>query len=369
LAAPRLGVIQDSFTGKAPEKHNKYSYGVKMKRLFAGLIFTLLAANLVFASDWQFYGSARIQTFIEEMDYGQLNKPSETTFTMSLQDNSRIGARVRMGDQVTGRFEYGGGGDLRILYGEWDFGKGSLLIGQTYSPLNINYSNQVWKDDKNLTDVGGVYSSRNPMIRLKIGGFQVALVKPDNPSFFGLDTEVKWPKIEAKYKYSQENWEVQIAGGYNTYKELYNQKEYTVNAYILALGGSINFGKLFLGGTIWSGKNPGSYVLENQTFDIHISDIVGDSVWDNDCIGLSLVAGYTVSERLYLEAGYGYSQADLDYAFVEKDKMYSYYLQTRFTLAPGVYIIPEVGVLNLGKFLNTEMGEVTYGGAKWQIDF
>jgi len=49
--------------------------------------------------------------------------------------------------------------------------------------------------------------------------------------------------------------------------------------------------------------------------------------------------------------------------------MHSYYAQSRITLAPGVFVVPEIGLINWGKFQNKDMGETTYYGAKWQIDF
>lgn len=55
-----------------------------------------------------------------------------------------------MSDELTGGFEYGSGVNLRKLYGEWNFGAGSLLIGQTYTPLNYFYSNQVYGGDNDL---------------------------------------------------------------------------------------------------------------------------------------------------------------------------------------------------------------------------
>jgi len=51
--------------------------------------------------------------------------------------HARIGAKVKVSDKLTGQFEYealGGKANLRILWGEWNFGAGSLGIGQQYTP-------------------------------------------------------------------------------------------------------------------------------------------------------------------------------------------------------------------------------------------
>ncbi len=112
-------------------------------------LMTLLTVSVP-AADWHFYGSARVATFqVETKTSG-----SETdNYQQSLHSNARIGAKVRVSDTLSGVLEYGasrGNANLRKLYGEWDFGAGKLLVGQTYSPLNWAYSNQVFGSDNNL---------------------------------------------------------------------------------------------------------------------------------------------------------------------------------------------------------------------------
>lgn len=341
-----------------------------MKHL--GLVCLILMFSVVgsHAADWQFYGSARVQTFYASEDYGQFPYASRNYYTQYLQNNARLGARIRVNEQLSARFEYGTEVDTRLLYGEWDFGSGSLLVGQAYSPLNINYSSQVFWDDTNLTDIGGVYSSRNPMIRLTFGEFQIAFLEPETPNISGISTtENKIPKVEARYRFKGNQWDFQLAGGVHSYDVIDGAAEYNINSYVLAMGGSVRPGKALLAATVWVGQNTGGYRMENLSDDLPTLDTSTGSVYDNDGYGYTLVAGYVVNDMLYLEAGYGYTQADSEDPAKGTDKMHSYYAQSKITLAPGVYVVPEIGLINWGKYQNKDLGETTYYGAKWQIDF
>lgn len=64
-------------------------------------------------------------------------KSRNSCLAQKLHGNSRIGARVKVSDSVNGRFEYGAlnGVNLRILWGEWNFGAGSLGVVSTTAVL------------------------------------------------------------------------------------------------------------------------------------------------------------------------------------------------------------------------------------------
>jgi hypothetical protein len=47
----------------------------------------------------------------------------------------------------------------------------------------------------------------------------------------------------------------------------------------------------------------------------------------------------------------------------------SLYAQSKITLAQGVYLVPEIGFLDMEHYYGMDLGGVVYGGAKWQIDF
>jgi len=333
-----------------------------MNKLLLLIVTLIIISTSAYAADWNFYGSARIQTFVTKIDDGFFGN-SYTEYDQYLQANSRIGARIKVNDQLTARFEYGTGVDLRILYGEWNFGTGSFLVGQTYSPLNMFYSNQVWLQDLNLDGVGGLYSWRNPMLRLKFGEFQIALIQPSKTSIFGSSAEVKIPKIEAKYKFSKENWHLQIAGGYNSFETFSGGVTYRIDSYVVALGGGLTFGKAYIQGSIWFGQNVGEYGLLDTTFSY---SLFGQ---DTDSYAYQLVAGYKINDMFSIEAGLGYVEADVEYLSLGKDSSAAYYLQSVIVLAPGVSIIPEIGLIDLQTFFGDDEGDIVYYGMKWQIDF
>ncbi len=88
-----------------------------MKRLVIVVATIAMLFSAAHAADWNFYGSARVSTFYEN---AEISGSDTNNFDMGLQGNSRIGARVQVSDELSGRFEYGasdGNVNLRHLYG------------------------------------------------------------------------------------------------------------------------------------------------------------------------------------------------------------------------------------------------------------
>ena len=325
------------------------------------------------AADWNFYGNARISTFYEDVDNAGTSTDS---YSQALQGNSRIGANVKVSDELVGRFEYGASGgnvNVRHLYGEWSFGPGKLLVGQTDSPLNMSFSNQVHGADNGMDPYGGVDAKRQPMIQLTFGNFKIAAISPDAGTLDDEDdtTEVKLPKVEASYKLTFDSGYVTVAGGAQTYDLTDTSsasREHDVASYILAIGGQIRFGAAYLGGDIWAGQNPGPY---NYNIDPDGDpEIIGNSLKDNDAYGCMAAAGYKLNPTFSFEAGIGYVAAEVDDSTRSEDDTVAYYLQSTITLAPGVFVVPEVGRIDKDKDnTGTDEDDTVYFGAKWQINF
>ncbi len=213
---------------------------MKVKLMMATACLAVVYGGIAFAADWNFYGSARVETFWTDSDINDTTNLSE-----SLQSNSRIGARVRASDELTGRFEYGAsGGDanIRILYGEWDFGAGTLLVGQDWTPLYLPLSNQVYNTDNGLGGWGEASPGRHTMIRLKFDGFEIAAISPDNTYFKSNgdavvdssdissgNTQTAFPRIEVSYKVDMDKLSLAVGGGYNTFE--YNDDQ-DIDAYV-----------------------------------------------------------------------------------------------------------------------------------------
>lgn len=335
------------------------------------LIVVLLFSLPVSASEWKFYGSARVGTFMKKTDV--LSGPDTNNLHHSLQGNSRIGARIKVSDVLSARFEYGTGVDLRVLYGNWKFGKGQLLVGQYYSPLNLYYSSQVVDNDNNLLNYGSVYSGRNPMVRLRFGDFRIAFLEPGTSTLNGnanSTTQVRLPKVEARYDINLDKVRVNIAGGVNTYEITDGATgiAHDVNSYVLALAGRVKFGPAYLAGSIWTGQNVGPYGLFNASADD--PEITGNALADNNAFGFHLVAGTKINDMFSVEAGYGHTEADLDLAGTSKDDARSCYIQSRITLSPGVFVVPEIGLKDgLQESDSTQDTDTFYYGMKCQINF
>ena len=106
-----------------------------------------------------FVSSASLDTYYESTDKKDGNADAKSTL-WGLQPYSRIGADVKVSDELTGRFEYGadsGIANVRLLYGEWNFGAGQLLVGQAYSVLHVFQSSQAYWD-YGMTGLGEVYA-------------------------------------------------------------------------------------------------------------------------------------------------------------------------------------------------------------------
>jgi hypothetical protein len=335
----------------------------KLMVLVAALALVAASAMTAAAADWNFYGSARVQTFYVDSDLADT-----TNYVQGLNGNSRIGANVKVSDELSGRFEYGTGVNVRLLYGEWNFGAGTLLVGQTYTPLNLFYSNQVINADNNLLPQGGVYSGRHGMIRLKFGGFEIAAIAPSTPAIAGLaGTETDFPAIEAAYLLKMDGFSAKLAGGYQTYEI----GGFDVDSYVVALGGKASFGAAYVGGNVYIGENAGTLMAVSVDGDLAFSgadalpqyNAATNRIEDNDNIGFMLAAGFKATDMFAFEIGYGWAETDV--AGVE-DEVAAYYVQSTITLAPGVFLTPEIGM-----FDGDETGddETLYYGAKWQINF
>jgi hypothetical protein len=338
----------------------------KMKKLIALVSALVMVSSFAYAADWNFYGSARVSTFWTTTDANTAGVADVDQFAEALQGNSRIGANVKVSDELTGRFEYGTGVNVRILWGEWNFGAGSFGVGQHYTPLNMFYSNQVYGADTDLLGYGGVYSGRQAMLRLKFGDFQIAAtsVSTANVGTWAAG-QVDFPAIEASYSLKMDAFKLALAGGYQSYELTKGTVTEDIDSYIVALGAEFNAGMFYLKGDVYMGQNGGSLIWIDTIGSTGVATDGGNVIRDTDNFGYLLCAGVKFSDMISAEIGYGSAESDFDGVSAD-DEVTSYYLQASITLAPGVSVVPEIGVID-GE--ENGQSEVTYFGAKWQINF
>jgi hypothetical protein len=388
-----------------------------MKKIFAVLAsFAILAAFAVPASaqegevearlealeeafqcSWKFYGSARMSTFWEKQD--QLRSVTglddDTDMTWAMQGNSRIGARVNLGD-VSGRFEYGhtsaNGATLRLLYGEWNFGAGKLLLGQDYTPMTFWVSNQVWGSDNDLLGFGQQYHGREQQVKLTFGNFQIAAINPvTNRAVFNFpqaDIDTTIPKLAASYDIKGGPVKARISGAYQTYDVVRivagAENEQSVDAWQIAAGMVYDMGPFFLKGDLYYGENLAN-MGQSSAADATTTGLVGiradraawngNSIIDAETLGFALVAGFKMNDSIVFEAGYGQANNEIeDGGLKVAQDVKAYYLNATINLAKNVFIVPEIGKLDYGDIEQTgvadeDKGDMKYIGAKWQINF
>ena len=338
-----------------------------------------------FSADWNFYGSARISTFYSKVDKDMFHGLADTqNFEQNLQGNSRIGAKVKVSDTLKGRFEYGSrdGVNIRHLYGEWNFGAGRLIVGQTYTPFLV-VTDQIYnvsglnRGDTNMAYFGTIYSGREPLIGLKIGGLYIAAVELEDDVYDtsggGSLTEITLPELHARYTFRGKTWRAKILAGYSRFEVQNSGTAADVTSYLLGTAGQMKIGQAYITGGGWMGQNAGNLINQYTSLNPDMSGQNfarwdGTAVTDNDGYGFHVSAGFVFNEKVKMEAGYGYTRSELDTAGAREDDARVYYLNTTLTLAPGVFVVPEIGRLDLNGPSPGDM-DCIYGGMKWQINF
>jgi hypothetical protein len=344
------------------------------------------------AVDWNFYGNARMATFYVSDDYGDgLNAAGtddkDSDLQWDLQGNSRVGADIKA-DHIRARFEFGVNESTvssRRIYGTWNFGAGKLKVGKDYTPVSQFISGQVFDADLGLLGVGTVYGGRHGQISLAFGGFEIALINmetgqldDDAGNTTGGDIDTILPKIEASYAMSFDAFNFGVQGGYNYYKlsDVTNvagtsRDDIDVTSWTIGGDAGFNFGPGYVKAALSYGQNIGTagWSLPGNR------NQGGYAVWDGDdstddttTLMAALVGGLKVSDMLSFEGGFGYRSDDPDSG--DKSEPWAAYVQAVIALAPGVYVVPEIGYFDGDKdYAGDDATNTMYVGAKWQINF
>lgn len=364
-----------------------------MKKKWMVVLSALLFTAPAMGADWEFSGSQRMATFWNHYDYGDFEVNGEDDddgLTWDFQGNSRLEAKAKA-DKVKGHVELGlrgtDGGDLdvrtRRAYGTWKFSdSGALTVGKDYSPIIQFTSGQVIDEDLGLAGIGTNDGFRPGQIRLELGDFQLAAITPYRDATVGgagSDLDVYLPKFEASYAGKIGGFTFTPAAGFQYLNEERGASatltdDVDIISYILGLELGYEIGAMYFKaaggwGQNWSNANWNSDGYTSNNNAGAALNTAGDDTEDCMSWQAALILGFKVSEAVLLEAGAGYRSDDND-AAPDKDEAWSGYLQAVVTMAPGVYIVPEVGYFD---FMDDAAGEDEgyrwYAGAKWQIDF
>jgi hypothetical protein len=333
---------------------------------------------------------------------------------------SRLGAKVKA-DKVSGQVEVGLnmasgnggnpnngtiGGDgfvsARRAYGVWKFSdNASLKVGKDYTPVSNLISGQTFDDDGNQLGKMDFYGGRPGQLALQIADFEIAFAT--NPTRLGNlsgvtytlqdgtvetidgvgtgDPDWNLPKVEARYTFKMGGVEIIPFGGINyfTIDEANSATltdEIDVLSYVGGLVVKANIGAFYIIGegaygqnwanARWSsGGNTDSALSASAT----LKD--GDDTYDATSWLVGGVMGINFTPTIKFEIGAGYREDDSDLPGADTVYGWSGYAQAVLTLAPGVFLVPEVGFNDYGEGIddNKDFGHLWYAGAKWQIDF
>lgn len=363
-----------------------------MKKLIVAMAALALMATSAYAAEWDFYGSATVDTFWSDDDQNAGTDNVDTQIQADLiGSGSVIGANVKVSDELTGRFEYANANanavSLRHIYGEWNFGAGSLIVGQTDGAFDTDISTQVF-DDGHVGTMGCADTGRAPLVKFVFGGLKFNIEAPELGIVTGAaapvttTSEATLPQINASYTFTLNNISIELGGAYQTYEyePVAGGTEFDVTSYVVGAQFGATLGAFNLAASIFGGENAANLVGVDTAVDTTSYTAArsegyayydGAKVYDAESFGFALVGSYTINEMFAISAGYGYAENTVDVAagtVSEDDEACTYYVNLPITLAPGVVITPEIGVVDYEEALTTE-DTTTYFGARWKISF
>lgn len=376
----------------------------------AGVSLTcILAASAMAATQWNFGASLRYATFWTEADFGKDRGTdiqgggapvgSDGNLSWSKQGNSRFKAFMKS-DKLEGYIEMGLDYDnnnrvyTRQYWGKYKFNDNlAIQIGQMdHLFTTIGLSNQVWSNDLAMHGIGTSHASETPAIVLRYGNFSFGMFKPYDGRYEGSNTDIDsyLPQLQASYQYRGDAWRFKLSGAYqhlamNDFNG--GSKDRDIHSWLVAVDGDMYFGPLYLAATVSAGQNwadarwntnssISDKYAQNKVFD-QFGAIPNSSnkVEDTTSVMAAFIVGYQMTEDLRFEGGFGYRYDDND-MYDDASHIFNGYLQARYYFAPGFFIAPEVGYIDLGDThgmgagnKSRDAGYIWYAGAQWRMDF
>ena len=368
-----------------------------MKKTAISLLVLTLALFLVAPATAEFnpYGSMRLLTGwydIEANDAPLLDDDGDSVWELS--DISRFGAKFQTGD-LGGRVELGLKGDgrgdnavyIRLLYGTWDFGGGTLLVGQEWTPYtftsaqiaprySIGGDHPTIDHENNFIGYGCLWNTRQPQIELKLdNGLYVSLIQPETATSSGstlpapADEDVTIPKACVGYKHDTENISLHGGVSYNTYGYDDGVIDERVDSYLIYLNGKAGVAKADLQWSLHYGQNLTDFGLWNREEAASAQiDATGD-IEDSDCWGGYLQIGVPV-DSVTITVGCGYTQSDNDALGSEEDEQMSYFINAKIPIADTFFVVPELSFYDQMEDANgNDEPQSWFAGLLWRMDF
>jgi hypothetical protein len=373
---------------------------LKMKKLIVILaVIAMVGAFTATAiADVSLYGSARFRTYYADVDSGVAGADSDKDLEWRMGLLTRFGANFKS-DKITGQVEMdtrpgsagttgniesdsgaSGLGNMRLrhLWGQYDFGAGKLLIGQTWPLYELQVSGLNYYSGGLQKFGGWGYGvNRTSQLRLTFGDFRLAFLSPDtSKEGLGTLTEVNtmFPKVELGYAMKMDAFTLNFVGGYQSYEieDTTTKRTEDIAGWVLGARGTANFGPVYAGLSMSYRQNGGNYgVWTVSTKETALFQ--GIDLKDATAFGLEAALGWKINDMLTLEGSYAMLNSEQDTTANNEDDVMVWGLLAKITLAPGVYIIPEFvfqdnkDVVTNG--VTTDQGDATIFGVFWMINF
>jgi hypothetical protein len=346
--------------------------------------FTVTAAM----ADADLYGSIRFRTYWvdkdknysgtgfddEDLDWriGYLSRWGVNYQSGNIKGKLEMDTRDSDGDEGSAEL-----GDVRVrhLYGEWDFGSGKLLIGQTFNPCTV-YASGIGYYSGGLQRFHstGLKYFRTSQIRLTFDKLMIAFLTPDTEQDYAqADIDTTFPRVEARYSFNLDPFKIDVMGGYQTYDVVDAlDHEEAVDSYFVGLYAQGNFGPAYVKALVNYRQNGGNYGLWSVVNER--AQWNGNDFDDAEAMGYSAVIGYKFSDKITVEAAYAASQAEnTDMAGDPEDDASAYALLVKYSPAPGVIIQPEFiyDDREESDFIgpDDDQGDAYIFGVFWMINF
>lgn len=346
--------------------------------------FTVTAAM----ADADLYGSIRFRTYWadkdknysstgyddEDLDWriGYLSRWGVNYKSGNIKGKLEMDTRDADGDEGSAEL-----GDVRVrhLYGEWDFGSGKLLIGQTFNPCTVYASGLgYYSGGLQRFHSTGLKYFRTSQIRLTFDKLMIAFLTPDTEQDYAqADIDTTIPRIEARYSFNFDPIKLDVMGGYQTYEVVDAlDHEEDVDSYFVGLYAQGNFGPLYVKALVNYRQNGGNYGLWSVVNERAQWD--GNGFDDSEAFGYSGVIGYKFADNITVEASVAGSNAEnTDMAGDPEDDAMAYSLHIKYSPAPGVIIQPELiyDDREESDFIGADddQGDALIFGVFWMINF
>ncbi|NTW98569.1 MAG: hypothetical protein HGB35_01255 [Geobacteraceae bacterium] len=382
-----------------------------MKKSIIGAVVlgaTVALAIPAMALDVTPYGAIRVGTWYTSSTYYNPTTGAslhDSDFSLDLQGDSLVGMRVKEGD-FSGVAELGaynpkarsGGVELRMLFGDWNFGEGKLRVGYLPSPY-VFRSEQAFDADGGFNGYGSLFDGRYAQIKVSLNnGFYVALMKQAPGLTKGVVNSTT--NAGGAYANTPYNGTATTYAATNTDYDTFMPK--TVAGYegksgFVSYGGGVagNFYKVT--NTVADVKTSGDDIFSlmgyaHTTIDMNPVELkfhvyggqnLGDLMSNGAATAGSYYAGkknsytyggfgqvgYTVSGKVKVYTGVSY-EANKNDTYIKDDNKMAAFANLQYTVTKNFKIVPEISFMNdLESSTGTKEPRVFAAGAKWEMSF